>query len=69
MIGILLSEIPASERNSSGTKYRRVGTGEIHLTNGSPDEGELRGAAVDGLAWYMANHLERQGCVATVVIV
>jgi hypothetical protein len=55
MVGILLNEVPADESNTGGTVYRMVGTGEIKLRNSTRDEGEFRGTAVEGLAWYMAN--------------
>lgn len=67
MIGILLSE--AGENSSGGTVHRKVGTGEIKLRNCDEDEDEFRGKAVDGLAWHMAHHLKRRGCVASVVVV
>ncbi|KAF5599869.1 flavin-containing protein [Fusarium pseudoanthophilum] len=69
MVGILLSQIPTGEEPISDLKYRKVGTGEIRLKDCDEDEEEFREKAVDGLGWYMAHHLERQGCVASVVVV
>lgn len=69
MNGMLLGKIPARERNISSTQYREIGTWQIKLKNCDEYEGESRGAAVDGLVWYMANHLKRQSCISSVVVV
>jgi hypothetical protein len=69
MVGILLSKIPTGEADGSDPNYQKVGTGEIKIKDCDEEEDRFREKAVDGLGWYMAHHLERQGCVASVIVV
>ncbi|KAM0348223.1 hypothetical protein ACHAP4_010969, partial [Fusarium culmorum] len=69
LMGVLLKQVEEDRSSNGGIVYRKMGTGEVKLRNTDRDEGEFQDKADEGLAWYLASHLEAQGCVWTVVII